>query len=73
MAAIPFLPRSIVDPVPSPDVNIIGTFSVLRAAKAVRVRRVVYAASSLTYGDADVLPMDGIAIRDERFEPDDGG
>ena len=67
------MPRLIVDPVPSPDVNIIGTFSVLRAAKAGGVRHVVYAASSSTYGDADVLPEDGIAIRDERFEPDDGG
>ena len=56
LAAIPSVPRSIADPVPSHDVNINGTFSVLRAAKDVGVRRVVYAASSSAYGDTEVLP-----------------
>jgi nucleoside-diphosphate-sugar epimerase len=55
-AAIPSVPRSINDPVPSHDVNINGTFNVLRAAVAGRVRRVVYAASSSAYGDTLVLP-----------------
>ena len=32
-AAIPSVPRSINDPVPSHDININGTFNVLRAAK----------------------------------------
>lgn len=56
LAAIPSVPRSIVDPVPSHDVNINGTFAVLRAAKDAGVRRVVYAASSSAYGDTVVLP-----------------
>jgi UDP-glucose 4-epimerase len=56
LAAIPSDPKSIVDPVPSHDVNINGTFNVLRAAKENAVRRVVYAASSSAYGDTDVLP-----------------
>jgi nucleoside-diphosphate-sugar epimerase len=56
LAAIPSVPKSIVDPVPSHDVNINGTFNVLRAAKENAVRRVVYAASSSAYGDTDVLP-----------------
>jgi len=56
LAAIPSVPRSISDPVPSHEVNIDGTFQVLRAAVAGGVRRVVYAASSSAYGDTEVLP-----------------
>lgn len=56
LAAIPSVPRSIADPVPSHDVNINGTFTVLRAAKDAGVKRVVYAASSSAYGDTLVLP-----------------
>jgi UDP-glucose 4-epimerase len=55
-AAIPSVPRSIQDPVPSHEVNINGTFQVLRAAAAGNVGRVVYAASSSAYGDTEVLP-----------------
>ena len=55
-AAIPSVPRSIQDPVPSHDVNINGTFNLLRAAKEAGVRRVIYAASSSAYGDTPVLP-----------------
>ena len=55
-AAIPSVPRSIDDPVPSHEVNISGTFNVLLAAHAGGVARVVYAASSSAYGDTLVLP-----------------
>jgi len=55
-AAIPSVPRSIQDPVPSHEVNIDGTFQVLRASAAGKVGRVVYAASSSAYGDTEVLP-----------------
>jgi nucleoside-diphosphate-sugar epimerase len=55
-AAIPSVPRSIDDPVPSHEVNLNGTFNVLRAAKDAGVRRVVYAASSSAYGDTEDLP-----------------
>ena len=55
-AAIPSVPRSIKDPVPSHNVNIDGTFNVLRAAVEGKVRRIVYAASSSAYGDTLVLP-----------------
>ncbi len=55
-AAIPSVPRSIDDPVPSHGVNIDGTFNVLRAARAGGVGRVIYAASSSAYGDTLVLP-----------------
>ena len=39
LAAIPSVPRSIDDPVPSHEVNIDGTFNVLRAAAEAGVRR----------------------------------
>jgi nucleoside-diphosphate-sugar epimerase len=55
-AAVPSVPRSIEDPVPSHDVNIDGTFNVLRAAREGKAGRVVYAASSSAYGDTEVLP-----------------
>src|SRR5204863_7101622 len=55
-AAIPSVPRSIEDPVPSHQVNIDGTFQVFRAAVEGKVKRVVYAASSSAYGDTEVLP-----------------
>jgi UDP-glucose 4-epimerase len=55
-AAIPSVPRSITDPVPSHEVNINGTFNLFRAASAAEVGRVVYAASSSAYGDTEVLP-----------------
>jgi len=56
LAAIPSVPRSINDPVPSHEVNIDGTFNVLRAAAAGGVKRLVYAASSSAYGGSEVLP-----------------
>ncbi len=56
LAAIPSVPRSIADPVPSHEVNIDGTFNVFRAAAQAGVRRIVYAASSSAYGDTVTLP-----------------
>jgi nucleoside-diphosphate-sugar epimerase len=56
LAAIPSVPRSIKDPESSHQVNINGTFNVLRACVDAKVQRVVYAASSSAYGDTDVLP-----------------
>ena len=55
-AAIPSVPRSIEEPVPSHEINIDGTFNVLRAAREGGAGRVVYAASSSAYGDTEVLP-----------------
>jgi len=55
-AAIPSVPRSINDPVPSHEINVDGTFNVLRAAAEGGAGRVIYAASSSAYGDTEVLP-----------------
>lgn len=56
IAAVPSVPKSIVDPVPSHESNLDGTFNVLRACVEGKVRKVVYAASSSAYGDTLVLP-----------------
>jgi UDP-glucose 4-epimerase len=56
LAAIPSVPRSIHEPVPSHEVNVDGTFNVFHACSEAKVRRVVYAASSSAYGDTEVLP-----------------
>jgi UDP-glucose 4-epimerase len=56
LAAIPSVPRSIADPVPSHESNIDGTFQVLRACAEGGVHRVFYAASSSAYGDTEELP-----------------
>jgi nucleoside-diphosphate-sugar epimerase len=56
LAAIPSVPRSIREPVPSHEVNVDGTFNVFRACAEAEVGRVVYAASSSAYGDTEVLP-----------------
>lgn len=55
-AALGSVPRSINDPVTTNDVNITGTLHVFTAAKEQKVNRVVYAASSSTYGDHPGLP-----------------
>lgn len=56
LAAIPSVPRSISEPVLTHEVNVDGTFQVLRACREGGVRRVVYAASSSAYGDTETLP-----------------
>lgn len=56
IAAIPSVPKSIADPVPSHQSNVDGTFNVLRACVEGKVHKVVYAASSSAYGDTEVLP-----------------
>ena len=55
-AALPSVPRSVVDPGRSHDVNATGTLNVLLAAKEAGARRVVYASSSSAYGDTPTLP-----------------
>src|SRR5271169_1904891 len=55
-AAIPSVPKSVLDPVGSNQVNVDGTVNVLVAARDAKVKRVVYAASSSAYGDTPTLP-----------------
>jgi UDP-N-acetylglucosamine/UDP-N-acetylgalactosamine 4-epimerase len=55
-AALGSVPRSINDPLTSNNVNITGTLNIFTAAKEKKIKRVVYAASSSTYGDHPGLP-----------------
>jgi UDP-N-acetylglucosamine 4-epimerase len=55
-AALGSVPRSIVDPIATNEVNISGFINMLVAVKETKVRRMVYAASSSTYGDSKELP-----------------
>ena len=55
-AAIPSVPKSVLDPLASNRVNIDGTVNLLVAARDAKVKRVIYAASSSAYGDTPTLP-----------------
>jgi nucleoside-diphosphate-sugar epimerase len=54
-AAIPSVPKSVLDPLGSNRANVDGTVNVLVAARDARVKRVVYAASSSAYGDTPTV------------------
>lgn len=55
-AALGSVTRSIEDPLTSNEVNVCGFLNVLEAAREAGVKRMVYAASSSTYGDQKNLP-----------------
>jgi UDP-N-acetylglucosamine/UDP-N-acetylgalactosamine 4-epimerase len=55
-AALGSVPRSIKDPIATNAANITGTLNIFTAAKNAGVQRIVYAASSSTYGDSKALP-----------------
>ena len=60
-AALPSVPRSVLDPISSNESNIDGTLHLLVAAREAlqrdgRLKRIVYAASSSAYGDTPTLP-----------------
>ena len=56
-AALGSVPRSIADPITSNEVNINGFLNILTAAKdSPTLKKMVYAASSSTYGDSPILP-----------------
>jgi UDP-N-acetylglucosamine 4-epimerase len=55
-AALGSVPRSIHDPITTNEVNITGFLNILTASKEQNVKRLVFAASSSTYGDSPNLP-----------------
>lgn len=55
-AALGSIPRSINDPITTNDVNIGGFLNMLVAARDLKIKRFVFAASSSTYGDNKDLP-----------------
>ncbi len=57
LAARARIQPSIKDPVSTFDHNVLGTLNVLLAARDAGVKRVIYSASSSSYGDQDTLPL----------------
>ncbi len=55
-AALGSVPKSVDEPQASHEVNINGTFNILRAAVEAKVRRFIYAGSSSAYGDTRESP-----------------
>ena len=55
-AALGSVPRSIINPIATHNVNSTGFINVLIAARDAKVKRVVYASSSSVYGDSKILP-----------------
>jgi UDP-N-acetylglucosamine/UDP-N-acetylgalactosamine 4-epimerase len=55
-AALGSVPRSIADPIATNEVNISGFLNMLVAGRDKKVKRLIYAASSSTYGDHPDLP-----------------
>ena len=56
-AALGSVPRSIADPLTSNEVNVNGFLNIMQTAKESKtVKKMVYAASSSTYGDSQTLP-----------------
>lgn len=55
-AALGSVPRSINDPIKTNEVNVSGFLNILVSARDAGVKRMVYAASSSTYGDDPGLP-----------------
>lgn len=56
LAALGSVPRSINDPIATNKINIDGFLNVIDAAKELKIKRFVFAASSSTYGDSIELP-----------------
>lgn len=55
-AALGSVPRSIMNPIATHNVNATGFINVLIAARDAKVKRTVYASSSSVYGDSKILP-----------------
>ena len=56
LASVPSVPRSVADPRQSAEASIIGTVTLMDAARKAGVKRFVQASSSSVYGDGEVNP-----------------
>ncbi|MDD2562967.1 MAG: SDR family oxidoreductase [Salinivirgaceae bacterium] len=57
-AALGSVPRSIENPVLTTHINILGTVNIFESARKAQIKRIVFAASSSTYGDSTQLPKE---------------
>lgn len=56
VAALPSVPRSMIDPWASHDANVNATVRLVEASRRGAVQRIVYSSSSSVYGDTATLP-----------------
>ena len=54
-AALGSVPRSVKDPVTTNEVNIGGFLNMIVASRDAKVKRFIFAASSSTYGDSEIV------------------
>jgi len=52
------VPNSLIDPAADADTNIVGSVNLIEAARACRVRKVIYASTAAVYGSPEYLPVD---------------
>lgn len=50
--------NSIKNPIKDAEINIIGTLNILEAAKAIKVKKIIYPASAAVFGEPQYLPID---------------
>ncbi len=55
-AALGSVPRSINDPITTNEVNVSGFLNMITASRDAQVKRFIYASSSSTYGNSEILP-----------------
>jgi UDP-N-acetylglucosamine/UDP-N-acetylgalactosamine 4-epimerase len=55
-AAIGSVPRSIENPILTNENNVSGFLNILHASRVNKIKKIIFAASSSTYGDSDILP-----------------
>ena len=56
LAALGSVPRSLVDPIRTEQVNVIGTLNILEMARKIGVQRFVFSSSSSVYGNSTIFP-----------------
>ena len=57
LAAVIDVSASVVDPISTNEINVVGTLNVLQAAKNKGVKKLVFASSTAVYGDTKALPV----------------
>lgn len=56
IAALPSVPRSMKEPYPSCDINIMGSLALFEEARLAGIKRIVFSSSSSVYGETAELP-----------------
>lgn len=57
MAAVTSVPKSVLDPLQTNEVNITGTLKVLEASRKCDVKKLIFSSSSAVYGETKILPI----------------